>query len=68
MRSIVSIFIITLLLAAADSRADTYPRQPGIDIVHYVFRLTVEDTSDRIAEKQPSRFASFNRSASFSST
>ena len=50
MRSIVSIiFIITLLLAAADSRADTYPRQPGIDIVHYVFRLTVEDTSDRIA-------------------
>ena len=50
MRSIVStIFIITLLLAAADSRADTYPRQPGIDILHYVFRLTVEDTSDRIA-------------------
>ena len=49
-RSIVSItFIITLLLAAADSRADTYPRQPGIDIVHYVFRLSIEDTSDRIA-------------------
>ena len=49
-RSIVSmIFIIAPLLAAADSRADTYPRQPAIDIVHYVFRLTVEDTSDRIA-------------------
>ena len=44
----ITIFIITLLLAAADSRADTYPRQPGIDILHYVFRLTIEDTSDRI--------------------
>lgn len=38
----------TALLAAADSHADTYPRQPGIDIVHYVFRLTVGDISDRI--------------------
>ena len=50
MRSVVSIvFIISLLLAAADSRADTYPRQPRIDIIHYVFRLSIDDTSDRIA-------------------
>ena len=37
------------LLTAVDGYADTYPRQPGIDIVHYSFRLTVEDSSDRIA-------------------
>jgi hypothetical protein len=29
--------------AAAPSRADTYPRQPGVDIVHYAFRLTLSD-------------------------
>ena len=28
--------------------ADTYPRQPGIDIEHYVFRLVLEDASDEI--------------------
>lgn len=28
--------------------ADTYPRQPGVDIVHYVFRLQVGDQSDEI--------------------
>jgi aminopeptidase N len=35
--------------AVASPRADTYPRQPGVDAVHYVFRLTVEDSSNRIA-------------------
>lgn len=35
--------------AAADARADTYPRQPGIDVVHYVFRVRLMDTSDEIA-------------------
>jgi aminopeptidase N len=29
--------------------ADTYPRQTGIDAVHYVFRLTLSDDSDEIA-------------------
>ena len=47
--SVVSTLVVaSALLAAADSHADTYPRQPGIDIVHYVFRLTVDDSSDRI--------------------
>ena len=27
---------------------DTYPRQQGVDAIHYVFRLTVDDRSDRI--------------------
>jgi aminopeptidase N len=29
--------------------ADTYPRQPGVDALHYVFRLTLGDDSDEIA-------------------
>jgi aminopeptidase N len=29
--------------------ADTYPRQPGVDAIHYVFRLTITDASDEIA-------------------
>jgi aminopeptidase N len=28
--------------------ADTYPRQPGIDALHYTFRLTLSDTTDQI--------------------
>jgi len=27
---------------------DTYPRQPGIDAIHYAFRITLQDDSDRI--------------------
>jgi aminopeptidase N len=40
-------FVIFLIAAA--SHADTYPRQPGVDAIHYAFRLTVDDSSDRIA-------------------
>jgi aminopeptidase N len=29
--------------------ADTYPRQPNVDAVHYVFRLTLTDASKEIA-------------------
>ena len=28
--------------------ADTYPRQPGVDALHYTFRLTLSDTTDQI--------------------
>ncbi len=28
--------------------ADDYPRQPGIDAVHYIFRVTLSDASDAI--------------------
>ena len=34
--------------AAGSARADTYPRQPGIDVLHYAFRLTLADDSDAI--------------------
>src|SRR5438067_3941748 len=30
-------------------RADTYPRQPGVDVQHYVFRVTLSDDTDEIA-------------------
>ncbi len=40
--------MIAALLMAVASDADTYPRQPGVDAVHYVFRLTIDDSSNRI--------------------
>jgi aminopeptidase N len=30
------------------ARADTYPRQPGIDVFHYIFRVALGDTNDEI--------------------
>jgi len=36
------------LTVALPAAADTYPRQPGVDILHYVFRVTLGDTSDAI--------------------
>ncbi|HEX9186793.1 MAG TPA: M1 family aminopeptidase [Vicinamibacteria bacterium] len=35
-------------LAAAGAVADTYPRQPGVDVLHYAFRLTLSDDTDAI--------------------
>ena len=29
--------------------ADTYQRQPGVDVQHYVFRVTLSDDDDEIA-------------------
>jgi aminopeptidase N len=44
-----TIAVAAAMLLATDGYADTYPRQPAIDIIHYVFRLTLDDSSDRIA-------------------
>ncbi len=43
--------VVPLVLAAMGSAPipDTYPRQPGIDVEHYVFRVTLRDDTDRIA-------------------
>ena len=38
-----------LLLFSAALGADTYPRQPGIDVLHYVFRLRLGDQSNEIS-------------------
>lgn len=37
-----------LLLCPAVLAADTYPRQAGIDVIHYVFRLGLTDASNAI--------------------
>jgi aminopeptidase N len=43
-------FRLTVLLALIPAvlSADTYPRQPGIDALHYVFRLGLSDASNEI--------------------
>lgn len=47
MRSpLVALLFLGMAFPAA---ADTYPRQPGVDVIHYTFRLTVSDDSDEIA-------------------
>ncbi len=38
--------VITAL--APTARADTYPRQPGVDVQHYTFRLDLRDETDAI--------------------
>jgi aminopeptidase N len=40
---------LLVLAGSSAALADTYPRQPGIDAVHYVFRLTLADSSNEIA-------------------
>ncbi|HWI16270.1 MAG TPA: M1 family metallopeptidase [Vicinamibacterales bacterium] len=41
-------FALAFLLLPAVLAADTYPRQSGIDVLHYVFRLTLTDQSNEI--------------------
>ena len=42
------VFALAWGVAAGPAGADTYPRQPGIDVFHYVFRLALSDQSDAI--------------------
>ena len=44
-RLTIAFLVLTL---SASLGADTYPRQPGVDAVHYVFRLAMGDQSDAI--------------------
>ena len=41
--------LLVLLLIPCILEADTYPRQAGVDAIHYVFRLALSDASDEIA-------------------
>jgi aminopeptidase N len=47
-----------LATAPAPTLADTYPRQPGLDVLHYVFRLTLRDDTDAIAGEATVRIRS----------
>jgi aminopeptidase N len=38
-----------LIIFASLALADTYPRQPGIDALNYIFRLELSDDTDEIA-------------------
>lgn len=41
--------IVVLGLSAIPAAADTYPRQPDIDALHYTFRLALDDESSEIS-------------------
>jgi aminopeptidase N len=43
------LLVLLALLGPQVAHADTYPRQPGVDAIHYVFRLTFSDANDEIA-------------------
>src|SRR5262245_32436884 len=43
-----SVLAVAVLAAAPPVLADTYPRQPGVDALHYRFQLTLTDDSDVI--------------------
>src|SRR5688572_21713525 len=47
MRCFAALTLVSLLLTS-HAQADTYPRQLGVDAVHYVFRLTLGDDSNEI--------------------
>jgi aminopeptidase N len=47
-RGFMRILIAALLLLPTLAAADTYPRQAGVDAIHYVFRLALSDATDVI--------------------
>lgn len=49
MRTLSTLLVVSLcVLRAVPARADTYPRQPGIDALHYIFKLRVSDRSNTV--------------------
>ena len=52
---VVAVFVVGVLHGAT-ARADTYPRQPGIDAIHYTFKLRISDSSDEIEGEMTGRF------------
>ena len=49
MRKLFSIVIGLAAAVAPLGARDTYPRQPGVKVQHYVFALTLSDSTDEIA-------------------
>ena len=41
--------LVLSLLCPVVLGADTYPRQPGVDVVHYAFRVTLSDRANDLA-------------------
>jgi aminopeptidase N len=44
----VALAAVASAVVAAPASADTYPRQPGVDVVHYAFRLALSDDTNEI--------------------
>ena len=42
------IIAVAALLIPLTAAADTYPRQPGVDVLHYIFRIGLTDQSSEI--------------------
>ena len=54
----VSCLCLSLILCVSTAHyvtADTYPRQPDVDAVHYTFQLFISDLNDEIAGKSTAR-------------
>jgi aminopeptidase N len=47
MRRFISLLVV-LSVCTSLVTADTYPRQPGVDALHYIFRLTLSDDTDEL--------------------
>ncbi|MBZ5619305.1 MAG: M1 family metallopeptidase [Acidobacteriia bacterium] len=43
------LLFLGMTLSMPPAFADTYPRQPGVDAQHYIFRLTLRDDTDEIS-------------------
>jgi aminopeptidase N len=52
----IGVFFCLLAVDAGRVTADTYPRQPGVDALHYVFRLTLGDADNEIAGESTATF------------
>ena len=42
------LFLALTLCRLSPALADTYPRQPAIDVQHYTFRIAIDETGDEI--------------------
>ena len=56
MRATTTLLTFAAVLHGAAAYADTYPRQPGVDTIHYVFRLAIDDGSNQIAGETTATF------------
>jgi aminopeptidase N len=45
----ISLVLLGLAWTSPFAAADHYPRQPGVDVLHYAFSITLRDDSDAIA-------------------
>ena len=43
------ILLLVIVCGLVDLRADTYPKNPRVDVVHYRFALELQDRDDRIS-------------------